>query len=431
MATSPLTGSFQRLPGLSVRPHRFQVPLDPSGAQPGQLEVFAREVRAAGREGDDLPWLVFLQGGPGYEAPRPTDASGWLGRAVQDHAVLLLDQRGTGLSSPLDPVAVAALGDAGAQAAHLALFRADSIVADCEAIRPRVTGGAPWRILGQSFGGFCATRYLSAAPEGLSGALITGGIPGLEATAAEVYAHTYPLCEQKHELWFARYPEDQQRLLDLYDHLARHEVLLTDGDRLTPERFSMVGLQIGMSDGLEAVHALLELAQPEGGGPNGRGFLRAYERTVLHDHHPIFSVLHEACYTQGAASSWAASAEAPRHPGYPSSDAPLTRLNGEMIHPWMFEQIGALRPLAAAAEVLAQKADWPHLYDPERLAQNEVPTAAAVYTNDMYVPRALSLATAERIPRLSVWETDAYEHNGLRVDGARILGELLRRLEEV
>ena len=171
------SGPYQSLPGLSVRRHRFEVPLDHENPRAGSL-VFAREVRAAGQEAEDLPWLVFLQGGPGYEAPRPTEASGWIGRAVQDHAVLLLDQRGTGLSSPLDPAHVAALGDAATQAAHMALFRADSIVADCEAIRPTVTGGAPWRILGQSFGGFCATRYLSAAPEGLSGALITGGISG-------------------------------------------------------------------------------------------------------------------------------------------------------------------------------------------------------------------------------------------------------------
>ena len=424
------SGPYQSLPGLSVRRHRFEVPLDHGNPRAGSLELFAREVRAAGQEAEDLPWLVFLQGGPGYEAPRPTEASGWIGRAVQDHAVLLLDQRGTGLSSPLDPVHVAALGDAATQAAHMALFRADSIVADCEAIRPTVTGGAPWRILGPSFGGFCATRYLSAAPEGLSGALITGGIPGLEATAAEVYAHTYPLCEQKHVLWFERYPEDEQRLLDLYAHLGEHEVLLTDGDRLTPERLSMVGLQLGMSDGLEAVHGLLEQAQPEGGGPAGRGFLRAYERTVLHDHHPIFSVLHEGCYTQGAASRWAATAEAAQHAGYPSSGAPLTRLNGEMIHPWMFEQIGALRPLAEAAQLLAEKEDWPQLYDPAQLERNEVPAAAAVYTHDMYVPRALSMETAARIPHLSVWETDAYEHNGLRADGARILDELLSRLEQ-
>ena len=48
----------------------------------------------------------------------------------------------------------------------------------------------------------------------------------------------------------------------------------------------------------------------------------------------------------------------------------------------------------------------------------------------MYVPRALSMETAARIPHLSVWETDAYEHNGLRADGARILDELLGRLEQ-
>ena len=60
--------------------------------------------------------------------------------------------------------------------------RADSIVRDAEMIRRAVvpqnsTTGGRWSILGQSFGGFCCTTYLSLAPEGLMEALITGGIP--------------------------------------------------------------------------------------------------------------------------------------------------------------------------------------------------------------------------------------------------------------
>ena len=42
--------------------------------------------------------LVFLQGGPGFAAGRPVSAeSGWIKRALQDHRVFLLDQRGTGI----------------------------------------------------------------------------------------------------------------------------------------------------------------------------------------------------------------------------------------------------------------------------------------------------------------------------------------------
>ena len=54
--------------GLRLTEHEFSVPLD--HAEPGgeRITVFARAV--ADPDGGDRPWLVFLQGGPGYEAPR-------------------------------------------------------------------------------------------------------------------------------------------------------------------------------------------------------------------------------------------------------------------------------------------------------------------------------------------------------------------------
>jgi hypothetical protein len=54
-----------------------------------------------------------------------------------------------------------------------------------------------------------------------------------------------------------------------------------------------------------------------------------------------------------------------------------------------------------------------------------VPAAALIYAEDMYVERAFSEATAARIPGLRPWITNEYDHNGLRVDGERILGRLL------
>jgi hypothetical protein len=90
----------------------------------------------------------------------------------------------------------------------------------------------------------------------------------------------------------------------------------------------------------------------------------------------------------------------------------------------MFEDIGALAPLRDAAHLLAER-EWPRLYDPERLAANKVPAAAAIYAGDMYVDRTLSEETAGRIRGLRPWLTSEYEHNGLRADGGRILGRLL------
>src|SRR5437764_1424603 len=82
--------------------HELSVPLDHAQPDGERITVFAREV--ADPEGRDKPLLVYLEGGPGYEAPRPTrhpTNPGWLDRALKDFRVLLLDQRGTGRSTPI------------------------------------------------------------------------------------------------------------------------------------------------------------------------------------------------------------------------------------------------------------------------------------------------------------------------------------------
>ena len=88
-----------RHPGTVLTDRFFAVPLDHQRPDGEQIEVFAREVVAADKAGADLPWLLFLQGGPGFGAQRPEGRDTWLNRALEDYRVLLLDQRGTGRSS--------------------------------------------------------------------------------------------------------------------------------------------------------------------------------------------------------------------------------------------------------------------------------------------------------------------------------------------
>src|ERR1700712_1550976 len=93
-----------RIPGFVLTEHVVAAPLDHASPGDGRtIEVFAREVVAAGREDEELPWLLFLQGGPGGKSPRPGDGGGdgWLRKATRTHRVLLLDQRGTSRSTPL------------------------------------------------------------------------------------------------------------------------------------------------------------------------------------------------------------------------------------------------------------------------------------------------------------------------------------------
>ena len=80
--------------------------------------------------------------------------------------------------------------------------------------------------------------------------------------------------------------------------------------------------------------------------------------------------------------------------------------------------------LVFAAEILAEQA-WPRLYDADQLARNEVPVAATIYVNDLYVERRFAEEMAVAIRRLRPWVTDEYEHNGLRADGERVLGRLI------
>ena len=421
-----------RIPGLILAEHRFDVPLDHSSPDGERISVFAREVRADESASEDRPWLVFFQGGPGMGATRPLpEQHPWIDRAIQDYRLLLLDQRGTGISSTVNRQTLARLPGPEAQAEYLGHFRADSIVRDAELVRQELAGGESWSVLGQSYGGFCVCTYLSFAPEGLREAIVTGGLPPLERGADDVYRATYPRVADHNRRYYERYPDDAGRVRAIVDHLTGRDVRLPDGERLTPRRFLQAGLVFGMSDGFEKVHYLVEQAFVEGArGPEiGFPFLRALEQLDELDAAPIFSVLHEPIYAQGRATRWAAERLRAELAEFdPGADPPL--FTGEMVYPWMFEEYRELRPLKAAAELLAARTDWPPLYEVERLRANEVPVVAAVFEDDMYVERAYSEETARTIRGLRLWLDDEHQHDALRIDGEAVLDRLLSMLRE-
>ncbi len=397
------------IPGLIVTEREHSLPLEHGNPQGDRLTVFSREV--ADPQGLDRPLLVFFEGGPGSEAPRPslTAASPpWLERALKDFRVLMLDQRGTGRSSP---VGLQLEGTPAEQADYLAHFRADSIVADAEAIRQEL-GVERWSILGQSFGGFCALRYLSASPEGLREALFTGGVPPLEASIDEVYGATFERMRERNQRFYARYPGDRRRMLDLLELTRKQPLELPGGDRLHPARLRQLGNLLGMSDGFERLHYLLEL------DPSSPGFLHDAEQATTFARNPIYAILHEACWANGGPTGWSSERVLEW-----LEDWPEEYLTGEHIFPWMFEE-PSLEPLRETAELLARR-EWPALYDVERLSANEVPAAAAVYTEDPYVERRFSEQTAATVPGMRLWLTSEYDHDGLRRDGERVLGRLL------
>jgi hypothetical protein len=212
------------------------------------------------------------------------------------------------------------------------------------------------------------------------------------------------------------------------DYLDTREVRLPDGAPLTVRAFQSAGAMLGQADGSHALHYLLE--DPFAGDELSDAFLYAMMNELSFASGPLYALLHEACYAQGCATRWAAErirAEfAEFDPGIKGvkGSAPLY-FTGEMIYPWMIDADPVLCPLREAAGILAERDDWPPLYDPSRLAANEVPVAAAVYYNDMYVDRELSMQTAAAIRGLRAWVTSEYEHDGLRVSDGAVLDRLI------
>jgi len=401
--------SVRDLSGWRITERVHGVPLD--HARPGgeTIEVFTREV--ADVDGLDRPLLVYLQGGPGFESPRPSrrgDRPPWLATALESFRVLLLDQRGTGRSTP---VGSALPGSPEEQADYLANFRADSIVADLELIRAAL-GIDRWSLLGQSFGGFCSLRYMSAAPDSLREVMFAGGLPALELSVDEVYRATYARMRERSAAYYRRYPEDRAGVLALAERLAAEPVRLPSGDHFDARWLRATGMVLGVGDGAEELHELLEL------DADSTAFAHDAERLNPFPRNPIYAVLHESCWADGEATRWSAERVLAELAWDPAD------LTGEHIFRWMFDDMQGLRALAPAAELLAQR-EWPRLYDLEALESSTVPAAAIVYGDDVYVERAISEATARRIPSLDVWLTNEYEHDGIHADGKRVFGRLL------
>jgi pimeloyl-ACP methyl ester carboxylesterase len=396
-----------RIPGAILIDREHQVPLDHATPHGQAITVFTREVAAIG--GEDRPYLLFLQGGPGFEAARPTaPPSGWQKRALKDYRLLLLDQRGTGRSSPVGVIP----GDTPeAQAGYLGHFRADSIVRDAELVRQEL-GVERWSVLGQSFGGFCTMTYLSFAPEGLREAFITGGLSPIGRPVDDVYAATYQRMLERNRAYFERYPDDREVVRGIFRRLEDEDVRLPSGDRLTMARFRQLGMPFGASDGFEKVHEILELPF---GSP---AFLSDVEGLSPFARNPLYATVHEACYADGGVTRWSGDRL------LPDELVAEDYFTGEHIFRSMWDDIGLLRPHAGAADILAEH-EWPRLYDPDRLARNEVPVSATIYVDDPYVVREFAEETARQIRGLRPWITNEYLHNGLRAGGEKVIGRLI------
>ncbi|GKU88089.1 hypothetical protein SLEP1_g2394 [Rubroshorea leprosula] len=440
-------GQWFSVPELRLRDHHFTVPLDyKDPVSSPKISIFAREVVAVGKEDQALPYLLYLEGGPGVACPRPTEASGWLLKACEEFRVILMDQRGTGLSTPLTLSSTLQIKSAKDLADYVKHFRADNIVNDAEFIRVRlVPGSGPWTVLGQSYGGFCSVTYLSFAPQGLKQVLQTGGIPSIEdgCSADAVCEACFEQVIRQNEKYYERFPQDIEIVHEVVNYLAECEgggVHLPSGGILTPRGLQLLGMpSLGASGGFERLHYMFErvwdpVIVPGAPKQISYYFLNAFEIWLGFDLNPLGALLNEAIYCQGASSRWSAYRVRAKFGDKfdaikAASEGRPVLFTGEMLFPWVFDEIHVLKRFKDAAHLLAEKEDWPPLYDKASLNNNKVPVAAAIYFEDMNVNFRVAMRTVPEIAGIRTWITNEYVHAGLIDSGGLVFDYLMGLLK--
>ena len=184
-------------PGCASTEHELDVPLDHAV---GRREITSSRARSPTRTGATSRCWCTCRAARASSRRGPTGnprGPGWLDRALKDFRVLLLDQRGTGRSTPVT----------GRECAeYLTHFRADTIVRDCRAASARRSARSRWSVLGQSYGGICSSTYLSFAPDGLREAFITGGAPGDRRAGRRRLQRHLGADGERNRRYYERYP---------------------------------------------------------------------------------------------------------------------------------------------------------------------------------------------------------------------------------
>ncbi|WP_194410020.1 alpha/beta fold hydrolase [Microbacterium cremeum] len=397
--------STRRMQDLTVHDHTLTVPLVwGDGSDSRTIDVYAAEV--VRESGEDLPYLVFLQGGPGHEAPRPFHspvAPSWLDAALEHHRVVLLDQRGTGRSTPVSDADLDRGDDELAE--YITHLRADAIVRDCEAMRAHL-GAATWSVLGQSFGGFTTLAYLSTDASSLERVYITGGLSAVGRHPDDVYSLTYDKMRIESERYYRRFPSHRDRIRRVLDLASAGRLVLPDGEVVSVSRVRSLGALLGSNDGWQTLWALLEHE------PHTNAFRHDLAAAMpFGARNPLYYVFHESSYADGHATRWSADRVEPD-----DFRADPTLLTGEHARREWLDTVPGLQPWREVTLALAEF-EWPRLYDEAAIAASGARGAAAVYVHDVYVPFEFSMDTARLLPGVTPWITSEHEHNGLRSGG--------------
>lgn len=478
--------------------YQFQLPLFYSNPERGSIKIVAKitqlykntteESRLKGPDFKDTDKLIlFLQGGPGFESYTPKNKDGFVGYLLdKDYTVVNYDQRGTGLSTPLDYNSFMSLASSLSLKSedHINLikcFRADSIVKDCEEIRKillKKNVDKKWSIQGQSYGGFCAFNYLSFYPDSLNEVILTGGIPGIGLTIEDVYKATFKRTKERNTHYYTKYPQDILRVKQIVTYLNENNIKLPSGGHLTVERFQQLGLKFGGSGGTDSLHnIILNLYNSlDQFGYFSKSTLYSIDNILLFDTNVLYALFQEAIYmdgNKGVASNWCADrirylpdnqrffdlkyilSNSDEKSWLKDENSPFF-FTGEMVFKSMFDDYAELRDFKRLAYELHNEENWSDLYNCDQLKKifdckksffqkkyvnglqdmNEdevkiVKIVAAVYFYDQYVDFDLSRHTFENVVgKLRPFITSEYFHNGIGVGTEHIMDKLFALLEE-
>lgn len=420
-SNSPTIQLFPNSLGVQMKAHRFNLPLDYRKPSAGDISIFVREFR---NKDTKKPYVIYLQGGPGFSSPRFTSNAGFLKPLLERFNVLLLDQRGTGLSSRVDIKDLEKMSEP-ERVEFLSHFRAPNIIQDVIALEEIfLEEDEKWLVLGQSFGGFCLAHYLSTKPDRIAAGMFTGGIPPL-AHIDMVHERTYKTLLHKSQRMYYRFPETKGWLETIVAHIEANAPQLPCGDRLTIERFRQIGMWFGQIEGEQFLYYLLETGahEIEKQGRLSHEFLKNFDDVMGFVSNPLYGLLIEPCYADAYAPQWSAERIGAQLGVFTSDEF---HFSGEMVFPWVYEQFGRLSFLKGTADALAHKPDWQALYDTKALQACEVPLAAAVYEEDSYVDKELSMEMAGLWPQLRCLITNEMEHGGLRTHAQQVIETLTR-----
>ncbi len=239
-----------RLASIQARCGVLKVPEDRSGLGGAAIELSVAVVPALNRRAAAAP-LFLLAGGPGQGATAMyAGYAGAFARANRNHDIVLVDQRGTGASAPLNCVypddwqapadAVPALRDATLACLHkygdrVRFYTSSAAVADLEAVRVALHVPAI-DLYAVSYGTRVAELYMRRYPKAVHAVILDGVTYPEQAIGAETPMdgqHALDLiikrCQDSQEC-AAAFPELQQDLDGLLRQFGPQKSMLTVDD---------------------------------------------------------------------------------------------------------------------------------------------------------------------------------------------------------